>query len=132
MTIAKTYRFQVKNETGQTLLALAVKITALRHKFNSQATLQYEDSEAEIYSNVGTIANDAYDETDNLDNSSDLFTGGHFLWEVTAPASASGNVTLYVQYSTDGGTTWDTDGEGDIVWVFPFTATGTKRKSFKL
>lgn len=126
------YRFQVKNETGETLAASAVTVEAKRLKFNGQAAIQYESSETNVFTHAPTIINDAYAEGATQDNSSDLFVGGHFEFEVTAPASADGNVTLFLQRSTDDGSTWDSDGLGEKVAAINFTTSGTKRASFEL
>jgi hypothetical protein len=132
MPLALTYRFTVLNGTGQTLAAGAVKVKARRWKFTSAGALSYEGSETSIYSNAGTITNGSYDSSSSVDNSSNLFVGGDFYFEVTAPASSSGEVTLYYERSTDGGTTWATSGLGTIVSVLNFTTAGTKGKGFSL
>lgn len=130
--LAKTYRFRVGNTTGETLAIGAVTIKGIRNKFNSQATISYESSEADLYSNSGTIADAAFEPGDTIDNSSDLYLGGHFELTATVPGTPTGNVTVYIERSTDGGTTWDTAGLGDIAEVINFTSATTQVKSFEL
>lgn len=130
--LAKTYRFRVGNTTDETLAIGAVTIKGIRHNFNSQATISYESSEAALYSNTGTIADAAFEAGGTIDNSSDLYLGGHFELTATAPGTPDGNVTVYLERSTDGGTTWDTAGLGDIVAAINFTSASTQVKSFEI
>jgi hypothetical protein len=132
MMLARNYRFTVLNQTGQTVAANAVKIQARRHKFSTDGALEYEGSEAEVFNNGSTIANGAYSSGAALNNSSTLFLGGDFEVEVTAPASVDGNVTIYYEPATDGGTQFASNGLGIMVAVLTFTASGTKHKHFRL
>ena len=130
--LPKTYRFQIMNETGQTLADGAVTIKAVRYKFTSGGAVSYEGSEGTAFSTAGTTADDAYLNGTTQDNSANLYVGGHFELTVTAPASAAGNVTCFLQRSMDGGTTFDGDGLGEIVAAINFTTSGTKVKTFEV
>ncbi len=125
--LAKSYRFQVYNDCGQTLASGAVKVTLERYKM-VDGVLTY-DSEDETYTSGSTIADGVYDESTAEDNSgaANLFLGlnGHF--EVLSPASADGPVVLFYQLSTDGGTTWPTDGDGTRIGTLNMGASETKR-----
>jgi hypothetical protein len=130
--LARNYRFTVRNETGQTLAANAVKVQARRWKFASDGALSYEANETEVLNNGSTIATAAYASSSAVDNSADLFIGGDFELEVTAPASSNGDVILYYEPATDGGTQFATNGLGAIVAVLNFITSGTKFKHFSI
>jgi hypothetical protein len=133
--LPKTYRFQVLNGTGQTLATSAVTVKAVRWKFNTDGTVNYESSAATTVSNSGsTITNGSYFNGTTQDNTAGGtgWLGGEFTMTVTAPTSSAGDVTLYLQVSYDGGTTWDTNGLGMPVCSINFAASGTKTASFAL
>lgn len=126
--LGHTYRFQAKNETG---VSVDVTVKGRRYKFASDGSLSF-DAESTEASAAG-IANGAVGNGATRDNSSDKWLGGKFVAAaVAASGSPSGNVTIYFQRSTDGGTTWPDDEEGVQVATIPFTATGTKRHDFSL
>ncbi len=131
--LPKKYRFQVENNTGATLdINGGVTITALRYKFVN-GVLTYESSEAAIYSNAATIADGAFDESSEVDNNSDAYLGGHFVSNVVATGgSPDGAVAIYLQATTDDGTTWQTDGEGIRMTTHNFTAVGTGIRFFEV
>lgn len=132
LVLPPNYRFTVKNETGQTLANNSCRVDAKRYNFNSTGALNYESSETNVYLNSGTISNGAYNSGSSVDNTSDKYIGGIFEITVTAPASANGNVILYLDRSTDAGSSYDDNGLGDIVAVFNFTASGTQKKTISL
>lgn len=125
MALGRTYRFVVYNATGQTLGSNSVVITARRWSFNSSGVMTWEGSEASIDS-LSTITTASYATGTTIDNSSTAYLGGTFKFTVIAPASSSGPVVIYLQRSTDGGSTWPDNGQGDVVQVFGFTTSGTK------
>lgn len=125
------YRFLVENKTGQTLAANAVKVYAKRDKFDSNGAIVFEASQATLFDNGSTIANNTFANGSTVDNTTDKYLSGDFLFEVTAPASSNGNVNLYVQRSTDGGTTWgDNAPTATVLSVLNFTTSGTKKRGF--
>ncbi|MCP5197645.1 MAG: hypothetical protein H6974_12815 [Gammaproteobacteria bacterium] len=99
------YRFLVYNGTGQTIAANAIKVYAIRAKFDTNGALSFESSEATLYDNGSTISTGTYSAGSGVSNATDKYLSGDFMFEVTAPASANGDVKLYVQRSTDDGTT---------------------------
>lgn len=123
--LGRNYRFVAANNLGQTMDIASVVIKARRWKYNSTGVKTWEASEASIASNAGTIASNAYSAGAAVDNSSDAYAGGTFKLTVVAPASASGSVTIWLQNSTDGGTTWPDNGRGIKVATFGFAAAGT-------
>lgn len=125
------YRFLVENKTGQTLAANAVKVYAKRDKFDSNGAISFEASEATLFDNGATIANNAFSAGSTVDNTTNKYLSGDFIYVVTAPASASGDVNLYVQRSTDGGTRWgDNATTATHLTTLNFTASGTKQRGF--
>lgn len=87
--------------------------------------MTWEGSEASIDS-LSTITTASYATGSTIDNSSTAYLGGTFKFTVIAPTSASGPVTIYLQRSTDAGSTWPDNGQGDVVQVFNFAAAGTQ------
>lgn len=130
--LAYHYRFTAYNACGQTVAIGGVVLKGRRWKFGSTGALVYEGSEASLLSNASTIANAGYASSSGVDNSTDLFIGGDFELTFTAPASASGDLTIYLDVSTDGGTTWPTNGLGVAVCTISVTASGTYTKAFSL
>lgn len=130
--LGPTYRFTLRNQTGQTIATNSLFVRTKRYNRNSSNALVFEGSEATILSSGSTLANDAYLTGTTQDNTTLKWEGGSFSLTVTAPASANGNVTLYFERSTDGGSTWDTNGLGQITAVLNFTTSGTKTKTFSL
>lgn len=130
--LGHTYRFKVLNDTGQTIVANAVKVYGRRWKYGSDGSITFEGSEGTLLDNGSTIADNAYSAGTTQDNSSNKYIGGDFIFEVTAPASSNGDVTLYLEKSTDGGTDFDDDGLGMAVARLNFTTSGTKRRHFSL
>lgn len=126
------YRFQAKNATGQTITASSITVRTRRDKYGSDGSLTLEATEATVLSSGSTLANAAFLSGTTVDNTTDKWLGGTFIFAVTAPASAAGDVTLWLQHSTDGGTTWPDDGTGIQVANLTFATSGTKRAEFLL
>jgi hypothetical protein len=126
-----TYRFKVLNGCGQTIAINSIFLYARRTKVGSDGFLSFESSEATLLSSGSTLSSGSYLAGTTQDNSSNKYLGGDFSFVVTAPASASGDVTLYFERSTDG-TNFDDAGLGDVVAILNFTTSGTKRISFSL
>lgn len=131
MGLPRNYRFTIKNNTGQTITANNINVYARRHKYVG-GVLTYEGSEDTVYTNSGSVTTGSYDSGTGEDNNTDAFVGGAFRFSVTAPVSSSGTVELYLDVSTDGGSTWDDNGLGTFIAALNFTATGTKKLGFRL
>ncbi len=130
MALPKYYKFVVKNECGETLGANAITVTLLRWKFNSSGALTYESSVTTLQ-NSSSIADDAYGDIGSAqDNSSDLWLGGFFMFEVNAGSLSSpdGNVILYLHRSNDN-SNFDDNGRGDVLAVIHVDSATTFRKS---
>jgi hypothetical protein len=129
--LGPTWRVTILNSTGQTIAANSLFVYTKRIKFDSANGLVFESGEATILSSGSTLANAAYLTGTTQDN-----TGASALWfyailrfKVTAPASSNGNVALYLEHSTDGGTNWDDNGLGRLIALLNFTTSGTKQRT---
>lgn len=126
--LGATYRFQAYNAAG---VAATVAITGKRFKFDSQGALSFDTESTEFAS--ASVSNGSVGSGATRDNSSDKFLGGNFTASATiASGSPNGAVAIYLQRSTDGGSTWPDDQTGELVCRLTFSATGTKRRSFAL
>lgn len=123
-----TYRFAVKNATGSALGAGdTLTITAKRWKFNSSGALTPEASEATVFNaSVASLANNAWVTGATIDNSTDGYLGGEFV--ITPSITPAGNVEVWMHYSTDGGTTWNSNGYGQFV----ATVSSTNKAGFEI
>lgn len=133
--LPETWRFVVKNETGQNLSGGDVRVTAIRTKLDNVGALEFEASQARLFSMTSALADGGFEVGSTQSNIVDKFLGGDFLMEAFASGGASGDITLYFQNSPDDGTTFPTDGAGDIVQVINFVSTeasSTKIDSFEL
>lgn len=124
-----SYRWTLKNGTGVNITA--VTLTARKWKYDPSTGLTYAAETTEL-SFSGTLANTAFTTGSTVDNSTNKYEGGAFVCSVTAATSASGVAVLYLEHSTDGGTTWPTNGYGRPICPIPFTAGGTNVASFNL
>jgi hypothetical protein len=130
--LGPTYRFLVKNATGQTLASGAVTIKAIREKFASDGSLTLEGTEATVFSLGSTLATGAFAVGTTQDNTTNKYLGGTFTYTITAPASAAGDVTIWLQHSTNGGTNFPDNGKGIQVASETFTTSGTVNGEFRL
>lgn len=132
--LARTYRFTAYNACGQTIASSGIVIKARRWKLDTSGGIVYESSETTVWTSGSTIANAAYLSlgSTGVDNSTDLFIGGDFTFTLVAPASASGDVTIYYEISTDGGTTFPTNGKGFLACTQSVTTSGTTVAHFQI
>lgn len=108
--LGRNYRFSVNNQGG---VNVDVTIQARRWKYASDGSLSF-DSEVEVF-NVSAIASSttAWSTGTAQDNSTDKWIGADLEVAITPSASATGGVTVQVERSTDGGTTWPSAGLGE-------------------
>lgn len=124
MSLAKHYRFQVRNETGATVATSDFEV--IRKKIAAGAW-SYEASAAEILGSGGdTITDGSYGDGTAQNNDSDGYIGldGRFYVTISS-GSPSGNVSLIYLVSEDG-TDWPDDGNGYVMGSLEFIATGTQ------
>ena len=137
--LPRNYRFRALNGCGQTIVQNAITVKCRRWRFAADGAVVWESSESTVYimdegAGLATAGNDA---GTAVDNSTDLWIGGDFEFEVTTPASAAGDVSVYLERSSDAGSSFDTlDGNSAIISrlcaVITCGASTTYRKTFSL
>lgn len=119
--LGHTYRYQVYNGTG-----VSVTVTVKDRPFKFASGVYTPAAEATHVSAV-SVATVAYETASTVDNSSVVNIGSD-ITAVFAPASsATGTVSLFLQRSTDGGTTWPDTGLGQLLGSHTFSASATSR-----
>jgi hypothetical protein len=122
--LGRNYRFSVNNGTTAAV-EVAVTIQARRWKFGTDGSLTF-DSEAEVYNEANiAVSTTAWTEDTAIDNSTDKYIGADLEIVITPEASITGTVTVQIQRSTDGGTTWPDDGQGEFVAGHYFAASAS-------
>lgn len=116
--LSHTYRYQVYNGTG---VSVTVTVKDRKWKFGTDGSVT-NAAEATQFSAV-SVSTVNYSNASTVDNSSDKYTAADLLATFAPGASATGTVTLFIQRSTDGGTTWPSDGRGELVGVHYFSAS---------
>lgn len=101
--LAGAYRFVVLNESGAAFTDLSCKIEPW--KLASDGSITYGTEIAVAGLNT-TLADDAADASDTIDNSSNKHMGFAGTWTITVGSSQSGTASIYLQISNDGGTDW--------------------------
>lgn len=114
------YRYQVYNGTG---VSVTVTVKDRKWKFDTDGSL-INAAEATQFSAV-SVSTVSYSNGSGVDNSTDEYIGADILATFAPGASATGTVTLFLQHSTDGGTTWPSDGLGEFVGAHTFAASAT-------
>ena len=116
------YRFSVNNGTTAAV-EVGVTIQARRWKFGTDGSLTF-DSEAEVYNELNiAVSTTAWTEDTAIDNGTNKWIGADLEVVITPEASITGSVTVQIQRSTDGGTTWPDDGQGVFVTAHYFAAS---------
>lgn len=121
------FRFRALNTQNQ---AITVSLKARYWKFNSSGALVYS-AEQTLISAVSVAATNGTTASSDIDNSSDLYIGADLLLSCTAAVTTSGTGTLavYLERSTDGGTTWTSQiagtCNGEFVGAYTVTAADT-------
>jgi hypothetical protein len=95
-------------------------------------TLSFESTETTFFSfAAASIGNNSYIAGSTLSNTVSGWLGGDFVFSAFASGNASGNLNLYLELSTDGGTTWPTPasangpGGGILIAVIGYASTTT-------
>lgn len=131
-----TYRFVVLNETGAALTGLTC--TCKNWKLASDGSITYS-AESTISGLNTTLADDAADASDTIDNSSDKYVGTHCVWSITVGSAQSSVASIYLQGSTDGGTDWPSianltvdEIEGQLLDVIKLNSETTRSGYFEI
>lgn len=114
--LGQYWRLSVNNQCG---VNVTVTVQARLWKFTSGA-LAYNASEVEVYNETAIASSStAWTADATQNNSSDLYIGADFEVVVTPASSVTNspttNVTVQLQKSTDGGTTWPDAGLGTTI-----------------
>lgn len=114
------YRYQAYNATG---VSVTVTIKGRAWKFASDGS-RTDDTETTYISAVSVGAG-AYSSSSSVDNSgsSDKQLGEHLAITFAPGSSATGAVSAYIQFSTDGGSTWPANGRGILIASNYFVAS---------
>ncbi len=129
--LAPHYRLTLLNSTGQTLAANVSSVKGLRYKWTN-GTKEYESSEATLLDINSTVTTGTYFNGTSIDNTTTKWDGGHLTATIVAPASSNGDVVIFYETSSDGGTTWPDAGQGVPIARVNFTTSGTKRVNMEL
>jgi hypothetical protein len=118
--LGRNYRFTVNNSTA---VNVGVVIQARRFKFDSSGVISW-DTETEVY-NEATITPGATSWTADtaIDNSTDKWVGADLEIVITPASAATGPVSVQIEHSTDGGTTWPSGGQGAQLGGVYFSAS---------
>ena len=114
------FRYQVYNGTGVTV---TVTIDEIRWKFGSDGSLTFSAEQTPISASAVTTL--AYGNSSGVDNGTDKYIGAHLTVLFDVPSSATGAVSVFLQRSTDNGTTWPSDGQGELIGAHYFNASAT-------
>ena len=96
-------------------------------KFDSDGAAVFEGSEATLFSSAAVGAGGSSNGS-TIDNTTDKYLFADIEIEAISGSSATGNVTFYLDRSTDGGTTWGTVADLTPIGGFYFASeTTTKR-----
>jgi len=118
--LGHTYRYQVYNGTG---VSVTVTVKDRKWKFASDGSITNAAEATPI--NAASVGTLAYGNSATADNSTDKNMGADILATFAPAASATGTVSLFLQKSTDGGTTWPSNGLGEPVGAHTFAASAS-------
>jgi hypothetical protein len=114
------FRYQVYNGTGVTV---TVTIDEIRWKFASDGSLTFSAEQTPI--SASAISTVSYGNSSGINNSTDKYIGADLTVLFDVASSATGTVTVFLQRSTDSGTTWPSNGQGEVVGSYYFSASST-------
>lgn len=131
-----TYRYVVLNESGAAFTGLTC--TCRNWKLASDGSITY-DTEDTVAGLNTTLADDAADASDTIDNSSDKWMGTHCVWSITVGSTQAGTASIYLQASTDGGTDWPSvsdltvdEVEGQLLDIIKLNTQTTRSGYFEI
>lgn len=118
--LGRNFRFRVSNTQNQNV---TVTLTYRPYKFSSTGAITY-GSEVTAISAVSVTATTGSTAQTAVDNSTDLNVGAELTLSLTAASATNGTgaMTVTLERSTDGGTTWPTSGFGEVVGGYTLTA----------
>jgi hypothetical protein len=120
--LGEHYRWQVYNGTG---VSVTCTVKDEPFKYASDGALSFTAEATQINAvSVGTLA---YSNSSTINNGTAKNLGAHVTFTAAPGASATGTVALFLQRSTDGGTTWPSNGLGTQVAGITFSASSTSQ-----
>jgi len=125
------YRIRASNTQNQ---AITVIVKATRFKFASDGSITTE-AESTPFASTSVAATTGSATGTAIDNGTDKYLGMTVTASFTAAATTNGGgtVALYLERSTDGGTTWPSQNQGIFIGAYTVTAadtTTTRLKNF--
>lgn len=129
--LGNSWRLRASNTQNQ---AITVTVKARLFKFASDGSLSWT-TEQTLISAVSVAATTGTTAGATVDNSTDKYLGAELTAEMTAAAATNGTgaVSLTLERSTDGGTTWATQDLGQYVGAHQISAadsTNARRKNY--
>lgn len=123
------YRFRIQNSQNQ---AIACALTARLWKFASDGSITWS-SEVTLIDPGSVAATTGTTASSNYDNGTDKWIGAELTLSTTAAVTTNGTgaVTVTLERSTDGGTTWPTAGQGEAIGGYTVTAADTTNARLK-
>lgn len=115
--LGPTYRYQIYNGTGVTV---TVTVKDRRWKLGTGGAVEPAAESTPV--NAVAVGAGAYGNGGTVDNAA-AHIGAHLTVTATPGASTTGLVSVYLQRSTDGGTTWPSDGRGVLLGTVLFSAS---------
>lgn len=127
--LGRTYRYRISNTQNQNITAV---LTERKWKFGSSGALVYA-SETTPITSTSVSATTGTTASSTIDNSTDLYIGADLTVSMTAASTTNGTGTMavYLERSTDGGTTWPTAALGELVGAYTVTAADTTSARLK-
>lgn len=127
--LGHTFRLRASNTQNQ---AITVTLKARYWKFASDGSITWS-AEQTLISAVSVSATTGTTASSTVDNSSDKWVGAEFTLSTTAAVTTNGTgvVSVTLERSTDGGTTWPTAGQGEFVGGYTVTAADTTSARLK-
>jgi hypothetical protein len=121
--LGHTYRYRISNTQNQ---AITVILTARLWMYNSSGVLVFA-AESTPVASTSVAATTGTTTSSTIDNSTALQQGVNLTLSCTAAVTTNGTgvVAIYIERSTDGGTTWPTATFGQFVGAYNVTAADT-------
>ena len=129
--LGHTYRIRASNTQNQ---AVTVVVKARNWKFGTDGSITF-DAESTPFASASVAATTGSSTGSTVDNSTAKNLGMNLTASFTAAVTTNGTgtVALYLERSTDGGTTWPTQDQGIFIGAYTVTAADTtvaKLKNF--
>jgi hypothetical protein len=136
--LGRNYRIRAHNTQNQ---AVTVAVLGRRWKFGTDGSID-NDTESTLLTSVSVAATTGVQVGSDIDNSTGNWIGANLTVAFTAAVTtnATGTVSLWLEQSTDGGTTWPAVGGtqppgGIFIGAYTLTvadATTLQRRNFRI